>query len=39
MDGWMDAWMETIKKIVARKHLAQKIEIDGSREVGLRTVI
>lgn len=29
MDEWMDAWMDTTKKEVARKHPAKKIEISG----------
>lgn len=32
MDEWMDAWMETEKREVARDQPARKIEIAGRRE-------
>lgn len=34
MDEWMDAWMETTKREVARKQPARKIEIGGRRGGG-----
>lgn len=38
MDEWMDAWMETAKKEVARKQPARKIEIGGRRGKGEKGV-
>lgn len=38
MDEWMDAWMETTKRKVARKQPARKIEIGGRRGRGEKGV-
>lgn len=36
MDEWMDAWIETTKRGVARKQPAGKIDIGGRRGEGRR---